>query len=321
MFALRVAGGQISHGSMKNITLSLNTIVAFLGATLRSIRQNDAIKQFLSNITGGNTRSVIELITTFCGSPNVDAQKIVDIELERGNYIVPIHEFTKHALLGEFAYFNSQSSFVACNVFDVTSADPREHFLASLAVSFLASNLGIRDNDGFVTGETISAEMSLHGFTENQTRSALRRLASKRLVETPYLHYREIKVEEGYDPLNFHYRATSIGIYHVRFWTGSFSFLDAMSTDTPIFYEDTRAQVSKLAASFEIAARLTKTTAFKGYLEAQWHSASIHCTYYNFTNLIVAGADTFKIVESVVSRTIPKRPFLDNRPRAWRGSA
>jgi hypothetical protein len=133
-YAVRVAEGKIEPATFSGIRLQLRSVVSFLNATLRSIRTSEQIRLFLSNITGGNTRAVIELITGFCGSPNVDSQKIVRIEQEQGDYKVPLHEFTKHVLLGEYAYFNSQSSFVACNIFDVSTADPREHFLVSLII-------------------------------------------------------------------------------------------------------------------------------------------------------------------------------------------
>src|SRR5690606_32551787 len=97
------------------------------------------------------------------------------------------------------------SSLVACNIFDLSAADPREHFLASLIVSYLSSNVGVRDNDGFISGENVLTEMRKCGFVEDQVRHALRRLASKRLVETPHAHYREIQVRENEPPEQFHY--------------------------------------------------------------------------------------------------------------------
>lgn len=317
-FALRVAAGQVAPAALDNIRLQLNSIVAFLTATLRSVRKNGEIRQFLSNITGGNTRAVIELVTSFCGSPNVDAEKIVSIELERGGYLVPLHEFTKHALLGEYAYFNPNSSVVAQNVFDVNFADPREHFLRSLIVSFLSSSTGARDNDGFAIGAIIADEMTKHGFIEDQIKHALKTLALHRLIETPYLDFREIKVDDYVDPLGFYFRASSIGIYHVRHWTGSFAFLDATSTDTPIFDNEARRIVSQYAASFEIEDRLIKTSAFKRYLEEQWHGANIHCSYYNFANLMEAGQESFRLVSSVVERRERRRlsrPQVVHTPR------
>jgi GTPase SAR1 family protein len=217
IFAVRVAEGKVAPAALSGIRFRFASVVHFLNAMLRSIRTNDAIKMFLSNITGGNTRAVIELITSFCGSPNVDSQKIVELEEKRNSYRVPLHEFTKHALLGEYAYYNPQSSLVACNIFDIGSPDPREHFLSSLIIAYLSSNVGVRDNDGFVAGAKLVAEMSLFGFIDLQARHALRQLAAKKLIETPHAHYREIPVAETEPPEQFHFRATSVGIYHLRY--------------------------------------------------------------------------------------------------------
>ena len=301
IFAVRVAEGKVAPAALSGIRLRLGGVVLFLTAMLRSIRTNAAIKLFLSNITGGNTRSAIELVTAFCGSPNVDSEKIVKYEEDRGNYRVPLHEFTKHALLGEYAYYNPQSSLVACNLFDVSAADPREHFLASLVIAYLKSNVGVRDNDGFIAGSRLLEEMSLHGFIDQQVRHALRQLSTKGLIETPHAHYKEIQVSEGEPPEQFHFRATSVGLYHLRYWTGSFTFLDAMSIDTPIFEPERRAKISNLASSFSIADRLAKALTFRQYLEEQWHMANIGASYYDFQELLQSQADSFEAVSQVAA--------------------
>lgn len=306
IFAARVAEGKVEPAALSGIRLNLGSVVSFLNATLRSIRNSESIRQFLSNITGGNTRAVIELITGFFGSPNVDSQKIVRIEESSRDYKIPLHEFTKHALLGEYAYFNSQSSLLACNIFDVSAADPREHFLASLIVAFLNSNSGVLDNDGFVNGHEIMLEMTRHGFLEDQVRSALRRLATKRLLETPHAHYRELAVDDHEPPEQFHFRATSVGVYHIRFWTGSFAFLDAVSTDTPIFDQEYRDKISKLAPSFEIKERYEKATCFKKYLENLWHISNFVVTYYDFPSLIQSQEYSFLSVQQVIERNSEK---------------
>ena len=164
----------------------------------------------------------------------------MEIEEQQGSYEVPLHEFTKHALLGDYAYYHPQSSMVACNIYDVTTPDPREHFLCPLIIAFLSSNTAGRDKDGYASGARIIEEMSGFGFTEDQIRFALRRLASKRLIETPHAHYRELEVPDHELPEQFHFRGTSIGIYHIRYWMGAFSFIDATSIDTPIFDPEVR---------------------------------------------------------------------------------
>lgn len=307
IFAARVAEGKVEPSALSGIRLNLGSVVYFLNATLRSIRNSEPIKQFLSNITGGNTRSVIELITGFFGSPNVDSKKIVRYEEDTGSYKIPLHEFTKHALLGEYAYFNSQSSLLACNIFDISTADPREHFLASLIVAFLSSNSGVLDNDGFVNGHEILAEMARHGFVDDQIRSALRRLATKRLIETPHSHYRELQVDDHEPPEQFHFRATSVGVYHIRFWTGSFAFLDAVSTDTPIFDQESREKISRLASSFEISERYLKADCFRKYLENQWHLSNFAVNYYDFVSLVQSQDVTFQSVQHVLDRNAAQR--------------
>jgi len=304
IFASRVAEGKVEPAALSGIRLHLGSVVAFLNATLRSIRTNEAIRQFLSNITGGNTRAVIELITAFVGSPNVDSKKIVDIEEKTHSYKIPLHEFTKHALLGEYAYYNSQSSLVACNVFDVSTADPREHFLASLIIAFLSSNIGVPDNDGFVSGESIMAEMMRNGFFEEQVRHALKNVAAKRLIETPHAHYREIKVPDNEPPETFHFRVTSVGLYHVRYWTGSFAFLDAISTDTPVFDQEAREEIAKYAASFEIRDRYRKADTFRRYLEDQWHLMNCGASYYDFSALMQMHSESFLTVKRVIDRNV-----------------
>ena len=301
-FALRVAEGRVAPAILHGVSLNFSNIVLFLKATLRSIRSNSEIRTFLSNITGGNTRLVIELFTSFAGSPNVDSERIVEIEEKSGDYKIPLHEFTKHALLGEYAYYNPTSSLVACNVFDVSSADAREHFLAVMLVAYLSSPLGIRDNDGFVSGLSIIDEMSRLGFTNTQSRFALKKLARRRLIETPHAHYREIDVDESVNPEEYYYRATSVGVYHIRYWIGAFSFLDASCIDTPIFDEETRRVVFENASSFDISKRYNKAHAFGSYLLSVWHEANFDMNYYNFPAVLDAQYSSFEAVEAHLSR-------------------
>lgn len=295
-FAVRVAEGKVNPAALEHVRFQLGNVVSFLNATLRSIRNNSDIRTFLSNITGGNTRRIIELITSFIGSPNVDSRKIVRIESEKGKYIVPLHEFTKHALLGDYAYFNENSSLVAFNLFDVSVADKREHFLSSLIVAFASSNVGKRDNDGFISGAEFLQEMRMHGFSDDQIRSSLKRLSKRHLLETPYSQYREIAVPEEVDPDEFLFRATSIGVYHVRYWSGTFSFLDAMATDTPIFDDGERDALSNLAGSLRIEDRYRKSSQFKSYLEGVWLAGAFNASYYDFSAVLRMQEATFDSV-------------------------
>ncbi|WBU58575.1 hypothetical protein [Paracoccus sediminicola] len=296
-FALRVAEGKAAPAALDGIRLNLNNVATFLKATLRSVKSNDDIRQFLSNISGGNTRAVIEMITGFCGSSNVDCRKIIQIEERYGNYKVPLHEFTKHALLGEYSYYNPRSSQLATNIFDIHSADSREHFLMPLIVAFLSSNQGVRDNDGFFFGEDIRAELSRNGFADEQIAESLRRAAEGRIIETPHSHFREIPVSEGVSPFSFSYRSTSVGLYHIRHWCGSFPYLDATSTDTPILEPEARRLVFDLASSFNINDRFRKANAFKHYLLETWNTSAFPVNYYDFRGVLEANNKDFLVIE------------------------
>jgi hypothetical protein len=135
--------------------------------------------------------------------------------------------------------------------------------------------------------------MGKQGYVEEQVRYALRRLSVKRLIEIPHAHYRELQVLDSDPPERFYYRATSAGLYHVRYWAGSFAFLDAMSIDTPIFDQEVRQEVASLASSFEIANRYRKTTRFRSFLEEQWHLANIGATYFDFAALLAQQEESF----------------------------
>ncbi|MDP9572372.1 UNVERIFIED_ORG: GTPase SAR1 family protein [Agrobacterium larrymoorei] len=308
-FAVRIAEGKVAPAVLVNVRMNIKSIVLFLQATLRSIKSNPRIQMFLSNITGGNTRLVIELFTSFCGSPNVESERIVSIEGQTGDYKVPLHEFTKHALLGEYTHFNPVSSLVGFNLFDVSLPDPREHFLSILVVAFISSPTGKRDHDGFVSAEEILIEMMRLGFLEEQARHAIRRLARKRLIETPHGHYREIQVADDELPDQFYFRATSIGLYHIRNWVGDFAFLDATSIDTPIFDQESRDQLFVTVNSVTIDDRFARASTFKRYLEISWHQADFQQNYYDFISALTLEKDSFLQVERHIRKNNERTHF------------
>lgn len=285
LLAIRVAEGKENAPGIERIRFQLDSLVSLIKATLRAVKDNKDISGFLNNISGGNVRSIVELISSFFGSPNVDARKIVEIEQQFGNYKVPLHEFTKHALLGEYAYYNPTSSLYASNIYDVSAASPREHFLKPILINYLISNTGKVDRDGFARGEHIFSELLMQGFVDEQITHALRKLARNRLIETPHSHFREIEVADGVSTSEFSYRATSAGIYHVANWMCTFSYLDAVSIDTPIFNERSREIIFSYAASLGIDDRVDKARAFLEYLTNQWLATELSPSYFDFLDV------------------------------------
>lgn len=300
-FALRIAEGQVHPEALEKISLNLESITTVLRILVRSIHSNGEIRRFIANITGGNMRQLIELFTMFIGSPNVDFDNMIQIEERTGNYIIPLHEFSKHALLGEYAHY-SPSSSLAGNLFDVTSNDPREHFLSAILLSFLMNPGAHRDSDGFISTARIIAEMQAHQYLPSQIRNHLEYLIAKKLIEgmgRASERTTEIAVEQQ---LSEGYRITSVGAYHLVGWLGTFAYLDAMSFDTPIFSEQSWDIMAAVANSFNITDRLRRTNEFLHYLTALWHASGLNAAYFDWSAVEKSGEASFATVTAAIER-------------------
>jgi GTPase SAR1 family protein len=182
VFALKIAEGTIAPELLHGVRVNLGNIAAFIRVLLYLLRVNDDLKEILTNITAGNIRAVVEFITHFIGSPNVEAEKIVEFDAQRRQYVIPIHEFSKAAILGDYSHYVGNTS-LAMNVFDVQTADKKEHFLCLMIVAYIVADNTAKDRDGFIGTNIIIQEMQRWAFIPEQTKGALRTLTNKRLIE------------------------------------------------------------------------------------------------------------------------------------------
>ncbi len=299
-FALEMAEGKLQVQKLK-FNLQAKNLVLFLKALIHSLNKNKEIHIFLSNITGGNVRSVIDLVTRFIGSPNVDAEKIIDIMERKNEYLIPLHEFTKSALLGEFSHYNPDTS-VAMNIFDICAPDIKEHFLVPMIIAYMDENDKDTDKDGFILTGLIINEFQNLGFTIKQIEDALRRTTNKKLIETS----QRITFEEdetgliGELPSSF--RITTVGAYHLKCWIPTFTYLDAMVFDTPIFDTEVTGKLTSEINSFEISHRLNRAMEFRKYLLNAWISITNKPPYFDFEQIIKSGEESFLRVKSFVEK-------------------
>lgn len=301
----RFNGGIYGRLTETNPALYDEKLLEFLSN--QSLKKNPAVAEFLSNITGGNVRSMIDFVTKFTGSPNVDSDKIIEIYAETGDYIIPVHEFSKAALLGDYSNYDPHSS-LAMNIFDVRFPDAREHFLCPLILSFLNYDGTHRNLEGFVTAKRIKQEMQSHGFGVEQTESALRRMTNKKLIETTQrVTFEETSGIEYADDLTDAFRVTTVGAYHLVRWCSTFAYLDAMVFDTPIFDSGTNKRCGTDIESFDIRQRYFRTTEFRDYLIQAWDTSGITAPYFNWKTLILSGNSTFESVSSFISGAKPLR--------------
>ncbi|WP_137009357.1 type I restriction enzyme HsdR N-terminal domain-containing protein [Aquitalea aquatilis] len=301
IFALNVAEGRLPIESISSVSLNLEGVSTFLKALLYALRKNPAVAEFLSNITGGNVRSMIDFVTKFTGSPNVDSDKIIELFGSSGDYLIPVHEFSKAALLGDYSHYDSHSSW-AMNIFDVRFPDAREHFLCSLILAYLNYDSSHRNREGFVTVKRIQQEMQSHGFSIEQTENALIRMTNKKLIETTQrITFEENAGVEHIEDFTDAFRVTTIGAYHLIRWSGTFAYLDAMVFDTPIFDAEVAKRCGLNIESFDIKHRFLRTTNFRDYLSHMWDASAIFVPYFNWKSLADAGEPTFDSVQSFIS--------------------
>ena len=300
-FALSVTEGQISPEKLQGFAIDLGDLSQFLKALLLSMETNDDIREILANITGGNIRAVVEFVVKFIGSPNVQAEKIIEIMKTSGRYLIPMHEFSKAAILGDHAHYNPESS-MAMNLFDVQYPDPKEHFLASMILEYLNWDESPKDKDGFTTSDAVVKEMQAWGFVPRQVESKLKRMINQRLVEST----ERITFEEDavglVGQLPFASRITSVGVYHITRWAGIFAYLDAMVFDTPLFDRATLQLVRSELVEFGIGQRLRRAKAFRDYLVKSWNNSNLSPPYFDWKDTVDRANEDFWRVERAVAR-------------------
>lgn len=300
-FSIDLAEGRLPLDRLDGITIRLDSIALFLRALIHSLKKSRELSEFISNITGGNIREVLELIRGFIGSPNVDSDKIISIMEEDSDYIIPLHEFSKAALLGEYSHYDSKSS-LALNLFDIRYPDKREHFLSLILISYLLSDTSGKSTEGFLPTGDICVEMGRFGFVVDQVEHALRKLTNKKLIETT----ERVTFDEGLQglvgdmPLAF--RATTIGSYHCNRWASTFAYMDAMLVDTPILEQAVRTDISHNIDSFDISKRLRRTTLFGEYLMRCWSEFAEYPIYFDWPTVRRNGDKTFQSVLRAVQK-------------------
>ena len=138
------------------------------------------------------------------------------------------------------------------------------------------------------------------GFTPNATEASLRRANNKKLIETP----QRVTFDEDEGGLIGEmpdcFRITTIGAYHLLRWIGEFSYLDAMSYDTPILEKEIFEHLSPKIASFKISDRLDRARTFRRYLNKAWRRSKLSPQYFNWLTSSASGKRSFWRVELAV---------------------
>jgi hypothetical protein len=129
-----------------------------------------------------------------------------------------------------------------------------------LAVLTNASGVGV--DDGFVETVRIYEHLQGLGCVPDQIDGCLVRAHRFKLIE-----FSARRIPQQDRDMPHAVRATSIGAYHLQRLCGMFTYLDAMTVDTPIFDLKMRAKIGDVRS---IGDRLRRGRFFLQYLDKQW---------------------------------------------------
>lgn len=260
LFAIKLCNGEIPIPTLSFTRVNLTTLQTLINVFIYSLAHNPDLPEFLDNISGGNVRSALDLVKGFFGSGHVDTQKIFDIYQNEGDYQIPLHEFLRAIIYGDAIYYDPSRSPVV-NLFDISSADPREHFLLPLLIGFLVSP-DSPPVDGFVETAQVFERLQTLGFTPKQIEAVVVRACKTKLTEATARQSPEVG---GTMPHSL--RATPAALYHNNRLCHQFTYMDAMVIDTPILDAGVRASITD---SSYLASRLERADQFRDYLDNQW---------------------------------------------------
>ncbi|MFJ8488653.1 hypothetical protein ACIRBZ_09785 [Streptomyces sp. NPDC094038] len=238
----------------ENLSIDDDDLVAYLDALIKAFKLDDDLKSLIDNMSGGNTRTALLFLYTFIGSGYVSTQRVLDVADAGRTYTVPMHEFIRAIVFGDYDYFSPEASAV-CNLFDITTNDGREHFLLPSMLAHAQRVAESAGGEGLVPAAGLYAFGQSLGFSQEQIGAQLDRASKKNLL---------VFVD---GPEGGSYRPTSVGSYLYRKLSHSFSYIDAMTVDTPVVDPTVRRSIKDVHS---IKDRLQRAKVFQSYLDAQW---------------------------------------------------
>lgn len=242
------------------VTLESDSLTACLEVLLNNFERNDNLVRLIDNLSAGNTRLALSFVSSFIGSGHVDTRKIVDIYTQSGHYNIPLHEFLRATIYGDYEHYEPDSSPIA-NVFDISEPDGREHFLLLLVLAYVETSGDRAGTEGFVSSDDVYTYGQQSGFSADQIAWAVERAVRKGILERSPRARNVSGVE--------HIRVTSAGVYTARVLAGMFAYLDAVVVDTPIVDDAYRRIISD---AHSIMDRLRRAGQFRAYLDNQWRT-------------------------------------------------
>lgn len=239
----------------RGLTVSSRSLMEYLEVLELAFTNDRPIIELVDNLSSGNVRTALGYLQDFVGSGYVDTERLVSAGRNSRRYVIPMHEFIRAVLFGEYSHYDPRSSTIP-NAFDISSSTRSEHFaLCELLATIEASGNG--RPSGFAPANVVYDSMQA-AYPLPIVSYHLTRALQNGLIET------EAASESA--PM----RITRSGTYLHKRLVAEFSYVDAMIVDTPIVDPVARAQLRDV---MPIAERVDRTSAFLDYLDSCWGNA------------------------------------------------
>jgi hypothetical protein len=264
-YATRVAEGFSDSSRAKKgvpfgreISLSLPRAASFLEVCAGSFDRSRDLCDFFDAVANGNARDMLNSVLQVLTSLHLDTKKI----LEKGpDYVMPVHEALRAMLYGDFLHYDPErSAFI--NLFDITRADPMEHFTRLLLLSQLCRVQGSHPTYGYLPVNELQRFMVQLGYAEDHVTETTTFLFEKGYIES------KVPTDKWRGDSSA-LRVTSRGKYTARKLVREFTYIDAVVIDTPIIEDPFRR---KIFDELGIAARLERAEVFLDYLDSCNHA-------------------------------------------------
>ncbi|WP_251622768.1 hypothetical protein [Odoribacter lunatus] len=201
--------------------------------------QNSPVLEFIRYYTFPNIREGLRLFRTFLTSGYTDVSEYVLRVLFNQKYnqniSIPIHEFVKTIALENKLYYNHQSSNIQNIFYPIPGS--KDYFIKYWILKRFGDQLSLEGNiSKFIEYSSFIDEFCEYGYKKDALNQELEFLLSNGMIDADTV-LSDIKWAQ-LPKDNFSLTITSKGLYYIAHLINTFSYIDLIAQDTPIFDKD-----------------------------------------------------------------------------------
>ncbi len=241
-------------------SLQVANVSDYLEVLQHSFTKDPEMLAFCEDISGGNMRLALDYLIAFMSCGHVDAPKILEKWRNNGEYMIPIHEFTRGVMFSDREYYSSKDATIS-NVFSSGGSEKIDVFsiVDALGIASVAMNdtRTIAEGVGYIGIQDLKLRLVSVGYQHDQADRTIAQCMACRFLET--------NLKSGEVNGATHVRISPTGRYYHSTLIRTFVYIDAVCLDTPICDKKVFAKVTDVQT---LPLRLARAEHFIDYLDA-----------------------------------------------------